>query len=168
MSEATRADPSATSKAARTLPGLELLRGILAGELPPTPMGRLLGFSGMEVEEGRVLFRGEPSAEHLNPIGSIHGGYAAALLDSALGCAVHSTLPAGTGYTTLELSTNFVGTFTLSTGPVLAVDKRSCSRAAQESACRSRQGCSSSTASGAGPGSSCASRRARLWSTRVR
>lgn len=81
--------------AAATMSGLEYLRAFLTGELPPAPISALMGLSGVEVEEGRVLFRGEPGEQHLNPIGTVHGGFAATLLDSALGCAVHTTLPPG-------------------------------------------------------------------------
>ncbi len=73
----------------------------------------------IEVEEGRAVFEGEPGEEHYNPIGVVHGGYAATLLDSALGCAVHTTLPAGVGYTSLGLETKYVRPITRDTGRVL-------------------------------------------------
>jgi uncharacterized protein (TIGR00369 family) len=99
--------------------GLEFLRAIGAGELPPAPIAELLGFAPVEVEEGRVVFAVVPGPEHYNPIGTVHGGLAATLLDSAMGCAVHSTLPAGVGYTTLELKVNFVRPITTETGRIL-------------------------------------------------
>ena len=99
--------------------GLEFLRAIAAGELPGAPIADLLGFAPVEAEEGRVVFAAVPEQRHYNPIGSVHGGLAATLLDSAMGCAVHSTLPAGVGYTTLELKVNFVRPITSETGRIL-------------------------------------------------
>ena len=77
-----------------------------------------MGCSPVELEEGRAVFEGEPGEEHYNPIGVVHGGYAATLLDSALGCAVHTTLPAGVGYTTLGLEVKYVRPITRDTGRV--------------------------------------------------
>jgi uncharacterized protein (TIGR00369 family) len=99
--------------------GLEILRALAAGELPAPPIAELLGFEPVEVEEGRVVFAAVPAAKHYNPIGTVHGGLAATLLDSAMGCAVHSTLPAGVGYTTLELKVNFTRPITSETGRIL-------------------------------------------------
>jgi uncharacterized protein (TIGR00369 family) len=99
--------------------GLEVLRAIAAGELPGAPIAELLGFAPVETEEGRVVFAATPGPQHYNPIGSVHGGLAATLLDSAMGCAVHSTLPAGVGYTTLELKVNFVRPITSETGRIV-------------------------------------------------
>ena len=106
--------------AGAALDGLSFLRAISRGELPPPPIATLLGFEPAEVEEGRVTFVCTPRHDHYNPIGAVHGGLAMTLLDSAMGCAVHSTLPAGVGYTTLEVKTNFVRAITLETGRVLA------------------------------------------------
>ena len=100
--------------------GLEYMRSLVAGDMPPPPIADLMGFTLVEVDEGYALFRGEPGEQHLNPIGSVHGGFAATLLDSALGCAVHTMLPAGIGYSTLELSVNLVRGITPATGPVLS------------------------------------------------
>lgn len=102
------------------LSGLDYMRALIAGEEPAPPIAELMGFDLIEVDEGYALFRGEPGEQHLNPIGSVHGGFAATLLDSALGCAVHTTLPPGVGYSTLELSVNLVRGITPATGPVLA------------------------------------------------
>ena len=110
----------ATVERGREMSGLAFMRALAAGELPPPPIADLMGFTLVEVDEGYALFRGEPGEQHLNPIGSVHGGFAATLLDSALGCAVHTTLPAGIGYSTLELSVNLVRGLTPATGPVLA------------------------------------------------
>jgi uncharacterized protein (TIGR00369 family) len=99
--------------------GLEFLRAIAAGELPGAPIAELLGFAPVEAEEGRVVFAAVPDQTHYNPIGTVHGGLAATLLDSAMGCAVHSTLAAGVGYTTLELKVNFTRPITTETGRIL-------------------------------------------------
>ncbi len=94
-------------EALRTMAGLDLFRALLDGRLPGAPIAGLLGFRLIEVEHGRVVFEGEPDERHLNPMGTVHGGYAATLLDSCMGCAVHSTLDAGQGYTTLELKIGY-------------------------------------------------------------
>jgi uncharacterized protein (TIGR00369 family) len=88
--------------------GLELMQAMLRGELPYPPIARTLDFQLMEVGEGRAMFQGTPGGAHLNPMGTVHGGWYATLLDSALGCAVHTMLPAGRGYTTAELGINLV------------------------------------------------------------
>lgn len=88
--------------------GLEMMQAMLRGEVPYPPIARTLDFTLMEVDEGRAMFQGTPGAAHLNPMGTIHGGWYATLLDSALGCAVHTMMPAGRGYTTAELGMNLV------------------------------------------------------------
>jgi uncharacterized protein (TIGR00369 family) len=88
--------------------GLELLQAMLRGELPYPPIARTLDFQLLEVGEGRAVFQGAPAPGHLNPMGGIHGGWYATLLDSALGCAVHTMMPPGRGYTTAELGVNLV------------------------------------------------------------
>jgi len=113
-------DPRALAAAARGLSGLEYLRKIVAGELPRPPISALMNFGLAELEEGRAVFTVEPAEYHYNPIGVVHGGLAATLLDSAMGCAVHSTLPAGAGYTTLEIKVNYVRPLTAETGEVRA------------------------------------------------
>jgi uncharacterized protein (TIGR00369 family) len=95
-----------------------VLQAMARGELPAPPVIATLGFVLDSVEAGRVQFSFEPAEYHYNPIGVVHGGLTATLCDSALGCAVHSTLPAGTAYTTLELKVNFVRALTKETGPV--------------------------------------------------
>ena len=110
--------------------GLDQMRALMDGELPPPPIAELMDFRPVTVEEGRVVFAGTPGRQHYNPIGTVHGGVLATLLDSATGCAVHSTLPAGTGYTSLDLSVRFlrpvsVGSGTLRcTGEVLNAGRR--------------------------------------------
>jgi len=91
-----------------TLSGLELMRHIAAGELPPPPVAQLLGMALEEVGDGFASFTLEPDASMLNPIGSVHGGIAATLLDSCMGCAVHTTLAAGVGYTTAQLNLHYL------------------------------------------------------------
>jgi uncharacterized protein (TIGR00369 family) len=88
--------------------GLEMMQAMLRGELPYPPIADTLDFTLMEVEEGRALFQGTPGPGHLNPMGTIHGGWYATLLDSAMGCAVHTMMPPGRGYTTAELGVNLV------------------------------------------------------------
>lgn len=88
--------------------GLETLQAMLRGELPFPPIARTLNFQLLEVEAGRAVFQGAPGPDHFNPMGGIHGGWYATLLDSALGCAVHTMMPPGRGYTTAELGVNLV------------------------------------------------------------
>ena len=88
--------------------GIEVFDAMLAGELPRAPISETLDFLLVEASPGRAVFQGRPLARHYNPLGIVHGGWTATLLDSAVGCAVHSLLPAGKSYTTLELKVNFV------------------------------------------------------------
>ncbi len=111
-------DPRALAKAAVGLSGLEYLQKIVAGELPPPPIGVLMNFRIAELSEGHAVFTVEPAEYHYNPIGGVHGGVAATLLDSAMGCAIHSTLPAGVGYTTLEIKVNYLRAMSSDTGLV--------------------------------------------------
>jgi uncharacterized protein (TIGR00369 family) len=92
--------------------GLETLRAIFEGELPRPPIGDTLDFVPIHMEEGVAVFQGRPQIRHYNPLGSVHGGWFATLLDSALGCAVHSALAVGKGYTTLEIKVNLVRALT--------------------------------------------------------
>lgn len=101
--------------------GLEIMLAMLAGELPYPHIADTLDFGMVEVEVGRAVFQGTPQLKHFNPLGTVHGGWYATLLDSALGCAVHSTMPVGRSYTTLELSVNIVRAATLKTGPLRAI-----------------------------------------------
>ena len=103
--------------------GLAFLGAMLRGEIPGAPIAHLLGFAPIEFGEGRAVFQGTPAMQHYNPLGSVHGGYIATLLDTAVACAVHSTLPAGKGYTTLELKVNFVRAITVKTGLIRAEGK---------------------------------------------
>jgi uncharacterized protein (TIGR00369 family) len=101
------------------LSGLDQLRGLMSAETPP-PIGVKLGFSLVEIEQGRAVFEGSPNADVYNPLGTVHGGYAATLLDSACGCAVHSSLRAQQGYTTLELKVSYHRPLSDASGPVRA------------------------------------------------
>lgn len=103
----TWGDPDATASLLGTMSGLEFLRALLQKRTPP-PMALLMGFDLVEADEGRAVFEVKPQEYHYNPTGSVHGGLAATVLDSALGCAVLSTLPKGVGYTTAELHVNLV------------------------------------------------------------
>jgi uncharacterized protein (TIGR00369 family) len=103
--------------------GLEYLQAMERGALPPPPIMQLLNIGFQSSEEGRVVFSVEPAEYHYNPIGMVHGGLAATLCDSAMGCAIQSTLPAGVGFTTLELKINYVRPLTAATGLVLCEGK---------------------------------------------
>ena len=105
---------------AKQLSGLDFMRGIMEGRYPPPPIAAALKFELVEVEPGRARFEGVPEFAFYNPIGVVHGGYAATLLDSCMGCAVHASLPAGLAYTTLEFKINFVRAITDKTGRVRA------------------------------------------------
>jgi uncharacterized protein (TIGR00369 family) len=109
-------DPAISADATRTMAGIDLLRGIASGTLPVPPITRTLGMSVVSVDPGRVVFELTPAEFHYNPIGSVHGGVAATLCDSACACAVHSMLPAGTFYTSQDLSIKFLRPVTASTG----------------------------------------------------
>ncbi len=102
------------------LSGFDFLTAIATGEFPQPPIAALMDFRLTKVESGSVVFEGTPGTQHYNPIGSVHGGFAATVLDSVMACSVHSTLPAGIGYTTVELKVNFVRAITLETGEVRA------------------------------------------------
>ena len=116
-------DPTETVQTGKTISGIAFLRAMQSGELPPPPFAALLGIWITEVSEGRVVFATEPSEYHYNPLGTVHGGVIATLLDSALGCAVQSMLPAGTSYTTLELKVNYLRPITEKTGTIYAEGK---------------------------------------------
>jgi uncharacterized protein (TIGR00369 family) len=103
------------------LTGLEVMQAMLAGRLPFPHIADTLDFALVEVETGKAVFQGTPQLKHYNPLGSVHGGWYATLLDSALGCAVHTTMPAGRAYTTAELSVNIVRAATAKSGPLRAI-----------------------------------------------
>lgn len=107
----------------RGLSGLAFLEKMIAGELPAPPISRTMGFTLAEVRAGEAVFICTPTFEHYNPIGSVHGGLAGTLLDSAMSCAVQTTVEAGYGYTTLEYRVHLVRGMTDKTGPVRAEGK---------------------------------------------
>jgi uncharacterized protein (TIGR00369 family) len=111
-------NPLATAEIGRGLSGLEYLRKMLAGEIPHPPISLLMNFFIAEIDDGRAVFRVEPAEYHYNLIGMVHGGVAATLLDSAMGCAIHTKLPANRGYTTLEIKVNYIRPMTTQTGKV--------------------------------------------------
>jgi uncharacterized protein (TIGR00369 family) len=102
------------------LSGLEFLEAIGRGDAPPAPIAVLLGIAPVEVSPGRAVFAADPSEDLYNVSGVVHGGFAATILDTAMACAVHTTLPPGVGSSTLELSVNLVRAITADTGPVRA------------------------------------------------
>jgi uncharacterized protein (TIGR00369 family) len=114
-------DPAVVHGNLKRLSGLEFLTRVAAGELPPPPMGRLMNIRLTEVERGRIVFEATPEEYHYNLLGTVHGGMAATLLDSALGCCVNSHLDAGDFYTTLELKVNYLRPITCETGVVRAI-----------------------------------------------
>jgi len=107
----------------RAQSGLDLLRGIIEGRVPRPPIADTLNFYLIEVERGRAVFQGTPKTAYLNPIGTIHGGWTATLLDSCMACAVHTTVPAGQGYTTVEFKLNLVRAVMPDSGPLRAEGK---------------------------------------------
>ena len=100
------------------MPGIDFVRGIFEGSLPMPPIMQGVKPFDSTVEPGGVILHATPGFQHYNPIGSVHGGYAAILLDSAMGLAIHSMLPAGMGYTTLEFKISFIRSMTTQTGTV--------------------------------------------------
>lgn len=109
-----------TPETLKSYDGLAFLQAIIAGTLPQPPISETLGFHLIEAENGRAAFEGVPEFRHYNPIGTVHAGFASTMLDSALGCAIFSTLVRGDTWTTLELKLNFVRALTKDTGPVRA------------------------------------------------
>jgi uncharacterized protein (TIGR00369 family) len=114
-------DPKTPLEAMRTMPGLTYLKEVVAGLHPAPPIAQLMNLRLVEVDRGRAVFETTPAEYHYNPLGIVHGGLAATLLDSAMGCSVHTCLEAGDRYTTLELKVTFLKPLTLETGPVRAV-----------------------------------------------
>jgi len=109
-------DPAKLAARASTMSGLDYLRGMRDGAIPHPPISLLLDFLVVEVEEGRVVFELKPAEYHYNPFSTVHGGVTCGVLDAATGCAVHSTLPAGVGYTSIDLKVNYLRPITIETG----------------------------------------------------
>ena len=114
------ADPAATLAALPGRSGLEILAAVGRGELPQPPVMEMTGIEAVDVGEGWITFALQPHEMHYNPLGTVHGGVIATLLDSATGCAVHSVLPAGKGYTSLDLTVKYLRPVTAETGRVTA------------------------------------------------
>ncbi|MGP3533337.1 PaaI family thioesterase [Microbacterium sp. RD1] len=109
-------DPAALAAEGRRRSGIDLLTSIRSGELPPPPVAEMVGFDMVEVGDGTAVFSLEPAEYHYNPLGTVHGGVLSTLADTALGCAVHTRLPAGTGYTSLDLVVKFTRAATVDSG----------------------------------------------------
>lgn len=108
-------------KSGRFKSGLDMLRGIQDGTLPAPPIAQLMGYGPAHFEDGRAIFECVPQEFHYNPLGVVHGGLAATLLDTAMACAIHTKLPITVGYTTLELKVNYIRAMTVETGRVRAI-----------------------------------------------
>jgi len=116
-------DPQAAHNAGLKLGGIDYLRELIAGRIALPPIMKLLGFRFAKVEEGLVVFECEPGEQHYNAIGVVHGGLAMTLLDSAMGCCVHTRLPLDKGYSTLEVKVNLVRAITAQTGTIRATGR---------------------------------------------
>lgn len=114
----TWTDPLAMAEMGAAMGGLEYMRAVAAGKVPSPPISETIGMRLVEAEEGRVVFTLVPAEYHYNPIGAVHGGIAATLLDSAMGCCINTLLPKGAGYTTLELKVNYIRPLQIDTGVV--------------------------------------------------
>ncbi|MRK00105.1 hotdog fold thioesterase [Aeromicrobium sp. S22] len=130
MSELTRqtktiswVDPRPQAEQAMTMSGLDYLRAMQEGTIPPPPIASHIGLEVVDVAEGLAVMAATPDESHYNPIGSVHGGFSATLLDSVCGCAVQTTLPAGTAYTSLDLNVSFLRAITVDTGRVVATGR---------------------------------------------
>jgi uncharacterized protein (TIGR00369 family) len=115
---ATWEDPAPGIEAARLLSGIGYMRAIASGEAPAPPLARLLGFELEKIEQGGVTFAMDPAECHYNPFGVVHGGVAATLFDSALGCAVQTLLPPASAAPTMQLNINYIRPITISTGRI--------------------------------------------------
>lgn len=113
-------DPAPTAAAGLAMSGIDYLRAMTDGSLPPPPISGLMDFTMVEADPGRVVFTCRPDESAYNPIGAIHGGLVCTLLDSVLGCALHSTLPQGKGYTSIEIKVNYLKAVRLSSGLLTA------------------------------------------------
>jgi uncharacterized protein (TIGR00369 family) len=114
-------DPLVGAELAKTMTGLEYIQALIDGSIPPPPIVNLMNMRAVAAEVGRVTFTCEPNESHYNPIGTVHGGLVCTLLDSVAGCAVQTTLPAGQGYTSLEIKVNYLRPVLATTGTLTAV-----------------------------------------------
>lgn len=113
-------DPLAMARAGAEMSGLDFMRAVVAGEVPPAPIANLLGFNAVSADKGEVVMTCTPDESVYNPIGMVHGGLVCTLLDSVAGCAVHTTLPAGTGYTSVEIKISYLRPIHAHTGELRA------------------------------------------------
>jgi uncharacterized protein (TIGR00369 family) len=116
-------DPMETALAGRGREGLDFLRSMIAGDVPAPPIAHLLGMALAEVDHGRAVFTLTPDESMFNPIGAVHGGVVCTLLDSALGCALHTTLQAGKGYTSVEIKVSYLKAVRPSSGLLTATGR---------------------------------------------
>lgn len=116
-------DPVKGAQEGLTMKGIDYLHAMKGGHLPPPPLMKTLDFSIEEIANGQVTFSFLPQEFHYNPIGTVHGGVISTLLDSVMGCALHSLLPQGVGYTTVELKVNFIKSVTMQSGVISATGK---------------------------------------------
>jgi uncharacterized protein (TIGR00369 family) len=114
-------DPVPVLSKAAHMAGIEVMRAIATGELPPPPIANLMNFTVTDVQSGRIAFSCTPGEEHYNPLGVIHGGLLCTLLDTVAGCAAHTTLAAGVAYTSIEIKVSYLRPVTLSSGTLSAV-----------------------------------------------
>ncbi len=114
-------DPAKPAAVGMAMPGIDYLRAIAAGDVPPAPIAQLLQFDLTEAEPGRVVFTCTPDASAYNPIGAVHGGLVCTLLDSVTGCALHSTLPVGRGYTSIEIKVSYLKAVRRDSGLLTAI-----------------------------------------------
>jgi uncharacterized protein (TIGR00369 family) len=119
--QVTWTDPMPPLASLRTMPGLDFLQGMVDGVVPAPPIASTLGFEIISVAPGMAEFRLEPQEFHFNPLGLVHGGVLCTLLDTVVGCAVHTTLEAGWGYTSIDLNVTYLRPVTLKTGTLTAV-----------------------------------------------
>src|SRR5882724_9730520 len=114
-------DPRALAEAGRAMSGRDFLDAVLRGALPSPPISHLVGMTFERIDDGRIEMVLTPQESHYNPIGAVHGGIIATVLDSVMGCAVHTKLPLGRAYTTLEIKVNYLRGVNRETGPMSAV-----------------------------------------------
>ena len=116
-------DPKPPLAASRDLDGLAYLRALIAGTYPPPPISRLMNFWIVSADPGEAVFECEPGEYHDNPLGMVHGGLACTLLDTVVGCAAHTTLPKGVGYTSIDLSVSYLRPITSASGVIRATGR---------------------------------------------
>lgn len=114
-------DPIATQATVASMSGLSYWRAVADGHMPPPPIGELVRMRVVDVDNGRIAFTCTPDSSMYNPLGVVHGGMVCTLLDTVAGCALHTTLPEGVGYTSVEIKVNYLKAVTAARGPLTAV-----------------------------------------------